>query len=379
MTNISSPIRAAIIGTGRIADTIDDELIHYPGLELPKGNVHSGGSTVLPKSHAGGYQQVDGFELVAGANRGVERLREFGRRREVDMLFEDYQHLLEEANPDVVSVCTQSPEKCEVTVACAEAGVRAVIVEKAMGTSLTEVDRMIEACKSSGTLLAVNHPFRFSPVFRQAREIIDDQEIGELQHISSHTGTLVHGGSHDFDLARLLAGDVRTVRARVPELKADHRTSGPLNGTYPDYRGDVMLTFRNGATGYISGTTSADMGMTVRGANGYLNIPRSRGIMRITESQRGDPAEFGYEKSVDRGVAWQTERGVWGHDQPERSTTVVMLEELRQALIDGDQFNSTGVDGRAALELGIAAYHSALTSSPVQLPLERSELRVLNK
>jgi hypothetical protein len=56
-----------------------------------------------------------------------------------------------------------------------------------------------------------------------------------------------------------------------------------------------------------------------------------------------------------------------------------MLVELHDSLTTGAPFVSTGRDGAAALELGIACYASHLAGGPVKLPLADRTLRVPNR
>ena len=380
MTESDPTLKAAIIGTGRIGDTYDAEMLHYPDIELPGENVHAGTYSVEPKAHAPAYRSMDEYELIAGANRGVERLQEFGRRHDLEAVYTDYQEMLEETDPDVVSVCTQSPEKCAAVVACADHGVDAIIVEKAMATSLSEADRMIDACNRAGSILAMGHPMRFSPMFRHVKETLNQGAIGTFAHLSTHTGSLVHGASHDFDYLRFLGGGIRSVRARIPELEPDHRVDDPLTGEYPDLSGDAMITMRNGATAFVSDTSGATRGMIVRGSDGFLTVPRSTGLLKQFERKQADPATFDYPGEGGRDVSWEQESNVGADvNDLDTSATVKMLSELYQTIVGNEPFVSTGEDGRAALEAGIACYHSALTDSTVQLPLDRDDLRVINR
>ena len=143
--------------------------------------------------------------------------RAFGERRGVRALYSDFQQLLRQERPDIVSVCTRSPEKAEITIAAAEAGVKAIIVEKALATSMAEADAMLAACERHGVLLVVNHPYRFSPMARRARALIAGGAIGDLGTVAAFaSGGMMHVGTHTFDLLRFLAGDVVSVDARVP-------------------------------------------------------------------------------------------------------------------------------------------------------------------
>jgi predicted dehydrogenase len=172
-------LRAAIIGPGRIASTYDDEVPVKRPPEFFIGPMrHSGVYTVHPTNHAGAYLTSEGYELVAFAGRSQERIDAFAARWNVAP-FNDAGEMLARVKPDVVSICTQSAEKAELTIAAAETGVRAIIVEKAMATSMAEADAMIAACEKAGALLVVNHPNRFSPMNRAAKAMIDAGDIGE--------------------------------------------------------------------------------------------------------------------------------------------------------------------------------------------------------
>src|SRR5215210_6914985 len=126
---MTTTYRAAIVGTGRIGGFYDDEVTPRQEASFWRGpNRHAGLYIVLPVNHAAAYQSSPGFELVAAANRGPEKLRAFGERYGVEALYPDVRTMLDQEGPDVVSVCTQSPEKPEVTLAAAEPDVKAVVV-----------------------------------------------------------------------------------------------------------------------------------------------------------------------------------------------------------------------------------------------------------
>jgi predicted dehydrogenase len=318
--------------------------------------------TVHPVNHAGAYQQTEGFELVAAANRGEEKLRTFGERWGVQALYTDFRKLLAEEKPDVVSVCTQSAEKVEVVVAAAEAGVKAIIVEKAMATSLAETDAMIAACERHGVFLAVNHPYRFSPMNRRAKEIIAEGTIGKLGTIIAYAGGgMLHVGTHTFDLMRFWGGDIVEVDARVPNYEPEKDI--PANG---------MVQYASGAIGFFDHTHGVRGGYEARGKAGSVHISSDVGDGWVTRVERMYPdSKRAYPMRIE------TEALVPGpHDL---SPTRRMLTEVYDSLTTEAPFVSTGRDGAAALELGIACYASHLAGGPVSLPLVDRDLRVPNR
>lgn len=355
--------RAAIIGTGRIGSTYDDEVVDRREPAFYQGEVrHSGLYTVLPVNHAGAYTTTPGYTLIAAANRGEEKLRAFGDRWGVRALYSDFRALLREERPDIVSVCTQSPEKAEVVVAAAAAGVKAIVVEKAFATSMAEADAMLAACARHGVVLAVNHPNRFSPLMREAKRLIADGTIGDLGTVAAYAvGGMLHTGTHTFDLLRYWAGDVVALDARIPDYVPGNDL--PATGT---------LQFASGASGFFDHAHRVQPGYEARGTRGRV----------VASSLVGDGWLYRHHPFVPESARRYPDQltvtpiGTAPHDL---STTQRLFVELHDTLTSGIPFCSTGQDGAAALELGLACHLSQREQAPVALPLADRTLRVGNR
>lgn len=355
--------RAAIIGTGRIGNSYDDAVTdRHPPAYYQGENRHPGLYVILPVNHAEAYQTTPGFTLAAAANRGQATLTAFGERRGVKALYSDFRHLLRDEQPDVVSVCTQSPEKAEITIAAAEAGVKAIIVEKAFATSMAEADAMLAACERHGVLLAVNHPYRFSPLVRKSQELIAQGALGELTSVTVHAGGgMLHIGSHMFDLMRYWAGDAIELYAQVPNY-------APAQ----DLPAVGMVRFANGMVGLFDHTHADQQGIMVRGRDGYLTLSSLVGDGWLYQFQPTLPPEVKRQYPHRLTLA--------PFDAPHTlSPTQQLLTDLYATLATGVPFPSTGRDGAAALELGLACYASHLVGQPVALPLADRTLRVPNR
>lgn len=365
INHMSQPTyRAAIIGVGRIGNSYDDEIGERQPPDYYQGaNRHVGLYVLSPVNHAAAYQSTPGFTLVAAANRGREKLNAFGERRGVQALYTDFRQLLRDEQPDVVSVCTQSPEKAEITIAAAEAGVKAIIVEKALATSMAEADAMLAACERNGVLLAVNHPYRFSPLVRQTKALIEAGALGELTAVTIHAGGgMLHIGSHMFDLMRYWAGDAVELYAQVPNY-------APAQ----DLPAVGLVRFANGMTGLFDHTHRDQQGIEVRGREGYLTISSMVGdgwLYQVTPTQ---------PPSVKRQYPHRLTVQPIASPPHTLSPTQRLLAELHTTLHTGAPFPSTGQDGAAALELGLACYASHLAGQPVALPLAERTLRVPNR
>ena len=98
------PYRAALIGLGRIADTIDDEQV--------------GSGWLYPFSHMGSYAEVPEVQVVGAADLYAEQRATFGGRWGIasEHLYEDYHDLLERERPEIVSVCTSAAPRARIVL-----------------------------------------------------------------------------------------------------------------------------------------------------------------------------------------------------------------------------------------------------------------------
>lgn len=364
MTAEKTIFRAAIIGTGRIGNAYDDEVGRFEPPTYYRGeNRHAGLYTVWPINHADAYRTTPGFELVAASNRSTEKLKAFGERRGIKALYTDTVKMLREVKPDIVSVCTQSPEKAEVTIAAAEAGVKAIIVEKALATSMAEADAMLAACQRHGVFLAINHPWRFSPIARQTRRLLDEGAIGALGVVSAFASSgMMHIGTHTFDLMRYWGGDVAEVDARVANYEPEK-----------DIAASGVLHYTSGAIGFFDHIHRTAPGYEARGTEGYISMSSMVGDGWLFKTEPTFPADA--KRKFPMRLTGQTLEG----DPHAISPTQRLLRDVYQSLTTGAPFISTGSDGAAALEIGLACYASHLAGGPVKLPLADRSLRVPNR
>jgi predicted dehydrogenase len=352
-----APYRIALIGTGRV------------GYQFDFGD--------LPDNHAEAIQQVASCELVAGVNRGRDKLEDFGRRFDVDALYHDYMQMLEEVKPDICIITTHPELHCDMVLACAEAAcVKAIICEKPMGLTLAECDRMIDSCERSGTLLQMNHNRRWNPEWALGLQLFKDGAIGDLKHIlcywdggkpapwwrSENEGPLLHDFTHYFDMMDMFAGEVEWV-CGVAEQR--------MRPWAVEDFGTAFMKFRNGITGMMHSaelSNYTDTDFQLRGDNGVIHLAWEK--VRLMEPVKDD-----YE--ADTGFQWSSLQEVAVDHPAPVSTYVLALEELVAALEGRGDLRSDGRVGRRSLELVIAIYQSQLAGNqPVHLPLKDRDTAV---
>lgn len=182
--------RAAIVGLGQVGMLFDDD----PGRRRIW-------------THFSAYERLAGrFELVAVCDPNEERTQRALARRPSLRAFATIEELLDMAQPDVVSLCT--PVSIHAEQILASAGrVRAIICEKPLSADSTSAKQAVEACATSGTLLAVNYYKRFEGAVQRATRLLGDGTVGSVRAATAlYAGPLDAVGSHAVDLLQFLVG-----------------------------------------------------------------------------------------------------------------------------------------------------------------------------
>lgn len=332
--------RVGIIGAGRIASTIQDEIETAPF------------SFLLPYSHAGAYAAHPATETIAVADPNTERREAFGERWGVARRYADYREMLAEEALDIVSVCVPTRAHAEVMAAVAGSGVRGVFMEKPVAQTLREADAMIAAVESAGMKSVVNHVRTFDPYYRRIRWLIDTGAIGQVRTVMAHWHEgLSFGGSHLFDLLRFLLGSeaawVSGRRDNTPGL-FDSGGSGAIgfsNGV------EVFLNLREGH--------AAPREIDVVGDAGRIRA----GDTLFPELYTKDPASpFG-----------ELMRRPFPGSVVGTSPMTVAVDELVRAIESGEKPGSDLRDGRANLEIAVAFHLSHRERRPIDLPVSASD------
>jgi len=153
------PIRAAIVGCGRISDL-----------------------------HELGYRNRKDARITAVCDTDRNRAKSKAKAWGVEKVYNKYQQVLEDPEIDLVELLTPHHLHCEMTVSACRAG-KHVSVQKPMALSLAEADQMIAAAAAANVKLRVYENFVFYAPAVKARDLIRSGEIGELRMIRAHVST----------------------------------------------------------------------------------------------------------------------------------------------------------------------------------------------
>lgn len=236
--------RVGVIGCGRIASTIDDEL------QKPRR-----GGIILPLCHAGGYALVEETEIVAACDIVEEKLKAFCERWNVPRGYLDFRELIEVEKPDILSITTRPEQHAEEMVYGAQHGVKGMFAEKPLCCSLVEADAIKEAFERNGVMLEFGPPRRNWTVYRQARGIVDSGELGGVRSVLGFSGNSI--GGHFLDTLLYLLGDpepVVSIRASLGELYPAEGDTSNMRFVRDTAIRSALVEFGNGTTLHVAGT-----------------------------------------------------------------------------------------------------------------------------
>jgi predicted dehydrogenase len=94
-------------------------------------------------------------------------------------VFTSYEEVLASRNVDAVLMSTPHHVHRVMTEQAAAAG-KHVLVEKPLATTLEDAEAMIAACRKSGVGLTVNYSFRYLPMIKKARQLVQDGVLGDI-------------------------------------------------------------------------------------------------------------------------------------------------------------------------------------------------------
>lgn len=190
--------------------------------------------------HARVLQGMPNVELVGASSRRAEPLEERGKQLGIDRLETDYRILLEDDTIDVVSIVTHWREHHRLAIDALAAG-KHVFLEKPMAASSHECQQILAAAERATGTLMIGHICRFDPRYSQAREAIQQGQIGQV--VSMHArrnlplaaahvrgnkiSPLMGDGIHDADMmmwmmdrspTRVFARNIRCHGFEYPDL-----------------------------------------------------------------------------------------------------------------------------------------------------------------
>lgn len=293
--------------------------------------------------------------------------------------YTDYKEMIQEVDPELISIATESGIHAEIALHCIDHGVN-VIIEKPMAMSMEDADEIIRRSKEKGVKVSACHQNRFNIAIQELRKAVESGRFGKLSHGTIHVrwnrgpqyyeqaswrgtweqdgGALMNQCIHGIDLLRWMMGD------EIEEIY------GVTRQRFHDYLeaedvGLAVVKFKNGAIGTIEGTTN----VYPKNLEETLYIFGEKGTVKIggTSTNNIDVWDFEDETDMDaknKGLQEQTSN-VYGNGHTSLFADMIdAIQSDREPYVDA-------VAGRNALEVVLAIYKSQKEGEAVRFPLKQ--------
>jgi predicted dehydrogenase len=324
------------------------------------------GAGWMGKTHADIYRQTANARLVAVAETSAEAAEAFVSNYPVDH-HSDFAQMLERTDIDLVDVCTPPPSHRKITLDAINAG-KHVSIQKPIALTIEDADAIVAAAESADTKVMVSYMFRAAKLTRTMAQMIKDGEIGKPlmayhrmfipswrpgpwtwnEDISG--GMIIEMLTHGFDMFMWYFGEIETVTAEGID---------GLNKGFHD-NVSILLKFSSGVVGVIQGSwTAADLFPTAK-----TEVIGTEGSIYVNGGTFRSPL---YELTLCKGSKAITSA------YPGKGHAEKIEYMVESILKDRPLEYCTTKQGRAALEVAIAAKISLAEHHPVNLPLSTNE------
>jgi len=335
------------------------------------------GSQFISSIHAESLRRCPQAELWGAASPTRANVESFAARFGIPHWYTNFRDLLACDEVDLVVIGAPNDLHCEMTIEAATMG-KHVVVEKPLCLNLAEADLMIDACRRAGVKLMYAEELCFAPKYVRLKELLDSGALGKPvlvkqseKHDGPHAahfwdvkrsggGVTMDMGCHAIEFFRWMLGrpPVASVYAQMSTAVHGDKTEGDDNAL-------IILEFAGGAIGMAEESWTKPGGMDdraeVHGSDGvaYANLLQGNSI--LTYSRAG--YDYAVEKAgTTRGWSFTIYEELWNYGFPQEFAHFVdCVQNDAPPLV-------TGEDGRAVLEVIMAAYASAGSGRKIALP-----------
>jgi myo-inositol 2-dehydrogenase / D-chiro-inositol 1-dehydrogenase len=307
-------------------------------------------------------RRIDGAEVASVTDAQEDAARAVGTELGVPTL------RLDDAlagDADAVAICTSTDTHADLIVAAARAG-KAIFCEKPVSLDLTEVDRALAEVDGAGVPFQIGFNRRFDPAHQAVHDAVAAGTVGEpqlvrissrdpapppLAYVKVSGGIFLDMTIHDFDMARYVVGsEVVEVFARgAVRIDDGFAEAGDVDTAL------VTLVHENGCLTAIDNSRQAvygyDQRVEVFGSAGMAaseNPLAHTAVVRTAEGTREPTLPYFY---LERYIPSYLRE--W--------------EAFVAAVDGGTPPPVSGLDARAPLVIGLAAWRSLREGRPVEV------------
>lgn len=257
--------------------------------------------------------------------------------------------MLKSKVPELLVVATTADGHATQALMAIEAGVRLILLEKPVATSLAACQQLSQACERTGARIAVNHQMRYLPQYQIPKELLASAAYGGFHsmHVAAGNFGMAMNGTHYVEAFRFLADEVPTEVSGWFDAAILPNPRGPQ---FQDVSGCIRVITASGRRLYID--ASADQGhglqVTYMARNGRITVDELTGAMTTVV------------RSAEHRVAPTSRYGMPVEIQQHQIPPVEMVDSTKavlRALLASEGY-PTLADATLAVKTLVAAYHS---------------------
>ncbi len=345
------------------------------------------------ETHAQALASLDESRLVAVYDPDTARAKAFARRYHCQA-YNDLTSMFQAGVVQMASICTPHPTHVDLAIACANAGVHA-LVEKPMAVDLNGCDQMIASADRAGTCLGVVSQRRLYEPVQRVRQAIEARKIGRPilatltvlgwrdeayyrsdpwrgKWATEGGGVMLTQTTHQIDLFQWLMGPIMELFGYWDNL----------NHPYIEVEDTAVavVRFQNGALGTILLSNSQKPGLFAK-----IHVHGENGASVGVQTDGGSPFISGVTTTVDPPVndLWTVpgEEGLlagWQAEDRLRCNRIdpmtyyhrLQIQDFLQAILQNRPPLVDGGEGRKLVEIFTAVYRSQRDHQPVPFPLD---------
>ena len=358
-------------------------------MEKSKVNFAIIGIGNMGTAHAMMMEKIGNAELVAVCDKNEKAFDRLPAEiREKVKCYTAADELFKDENVEAVLIAVPHYFHVELALEAMKHG-KHVIVEKPISVHKKEAQRLVDAIKDYPDLvISAMFNQRTLPAHRKLKQLIDSGELGRINRVNwiitnwfrtqryydsgdwratwagEGGGVLLNQCPHQLDLMQWLFG--------MPELVSAQVKIGKYHDIEVEDEVNAYLEYPNGCVGNFITTTgeapgtnrleiTAEKGRVIL-ENGEINFTRNE----VETSVQIRESEFGFKAPE----TWECKVNIATESRPMHA---VVVENVANAILNGEKLIAPLEEGIRGLELGNAMLLSGLKKKQVTLPIDCAE------
>lgn len=244
-----------------------------------------GAARIAPAALIRPARAVDDVQVAAIAARDANKARRFARAHNIPRVLDSYEALVNDADLDAIYNPLPNALHCEWTVKALRAG-KHVLCEKPIASNTREAEEMADAADGTGRVLMEAFHFRYHPLARRVKEILDSGEIGAARELQAEFFIPLFLRPNDIRFDYALAGGgamdtgcycVNLIRYLAADEPRVVRANAKVSSPQIDRVMRATLQFENGLTAQLGCSLAAFPPLKI-----FARVQGDRGSIEVT-------------------------------------------------------------------------------------------------